>query len=108
MIKYFFFNLKKLLEGSDESERQKVPVPKSQFISIENHNIENDKGKFTLPAKYIHCSQNYDDIISEYDMDSDDENFLENYNQNQRDKLPELHFEKIVSRIEKEIKAKVS
>jgi hypothetical protein len=97
------FNIKKLLDIGEVLEKKKVPVPECKYISNDD---KTQISKFILPPKYINFTENYDDD-NEYDLDSEDENFLNVYNKTQRDKISELDFESIISIIEKNLKAKV-
>jgi hypothetical protein len=64
--------------------------------------------KFSLPfGKYLQYNETNNQVDYGYDIDSEDEMFLEDFNKNQQVALTEMEFERIISLIEEQCKMKV-
>jgi hypothetical protein len=91
-----------------DSIRIEIAVPKFQGIEGVRVNDQYDSKRFDKPKKYInypHITTRYD-LANEYDMQSDDEEWLHEYNKQSRKPLTDIDFERLYSLINREYGSK--
>ncbi len=91
-----------------DSVRIEIHVPSFQGIEGVRVNELHDQKKFDMPTKFLKydASQCKYDLATEYDMQGDDETWLNKYNQQSRKPLSDLDFERIYALINREYGAK--
>ena len=90
-----------------------VPIPNVlQVKTLEKYNLENHD--FLLPESFIKFKdlksikkEEYIELANNYDMDSDDETFLNSINEKRINKVSDISFERMIALIDIEAKLKV-
>jgi hypothetical protein len=90
-----------------DSVRIEIITPTFQGIEGVRINEVKDQKKFEIPKKYINVSNNTQlaekyDIANEYDIQSDDEEWLQEYNSRTRKPLSDPNFERIYALLNRE------
>eukprot|EP01080_Neovahlkampfia_damariscottae_P001138 gene1138-10652_t len=99
----------KFLNETEIIKPDRVPIPEVKITEIENNSNQEEEEDFRFTNRYIRANDlelDPAEIALEYDMDEEDEKWLEKYNFSKVNPLDEVNFERIFALIERETQAK--